>query len=225
MLPSFLFNEVSGSLGKSVHLACLSPVSQAARQACSNILAFGKVERRGAGFQHLQARGLLFICLERCAAGSQIVCALPRDVGRLVVCQQGPPPPNPLVVERFQQVISQLFQQARRPACAAPWSAMERRQPKQTCLVQVKVQVSHSLCCQLCVLLQVLSVICCDGSELFSWFVQSLCVMHALMRRIVLLQIDSRLQTAPVRLRTAAEAPPLTRAARAADRAHGRAGG
>ncbi|KAK9845334.1 hypothetical protein WJX81_003678 [Elliptochloris bilobata] len=34
-----------------------------------------------------------------------------RDVGRLVVCQQGPPPPNPLVVERFQQVISQLFQQ------------------------------------------------------------------------------------------------------------------
>ena len=29
-----------------------------------------------------------------------------------VVCQQqGPPPPNPLVVERFQQVISQLFQQ------------------------------------------------------------------------------------------------------------------
>ena len=36
-----------------------------------------------------------------------------RDVGGLVVCQQGPPPPNPLVVERFQQVISQLFQQAR----------------------------------------------------------------------------------------------------------------
>ncbi len=24
---------------------------------------------------------------------------------------QGPPPPNPMVVERFQQVISQLFQQ------------------------------------------------------------------------------------------------------------------
>lgn len=31
---------------------------------------------------------------------------------RLVVCgPQGPPPPSPIVVERFQQVISQLFQQ------------------------------------------------------------------------------------------------------------------
>ncbi|KAK9795494.1 hypothetical protein WJX73_007381 [Symbiochloris irregularis] len=31
---------------------------------------------------------------------------------RQVVCgQQGPPPPSPIVVERFQQVISQLFQQ------------------------------------------------------------------------------------------------------------------
>jgi ATP-dependent Clp protease protease subunit len=28
-----------------------------------------------------------------------------------VVCSQGPPPPNPLVVERFQSVVSQLFQQ------------------------------------------------------------------------------------------------------------------
>ena len=34
-----------------------------------------------------------------------------RDVGGLVICGQGPPPPNPAVVERFQQVISQLFQQ------------------------------------------------------------------------------------------------------------------
>ncbi|BDA42236.1 ATP-dependent Clp protease proteolytic subunit 1 [Coccomyxa sp. Obi] len=34
-----------------------------------------------------------------------------RDVGNLVICGQGPPPPNPAVVERFQQVISQLFQQ------------------------------------------------------------------------------------------------------------------
>lgn len=34
---------------------------------------------------------------------------------RLVVCgPQGPPPPSPIVVERFQQVISQLFQQVRR---------------------------------------------------------------------------------------------------------------
>ena len=28
-----------------------------------------------------------------------------------MICGQGPPPPNPQVVERFQQVISQLFQQ------------------------------------------------------------------------------------------------------------------
>lgn len=28
-----------------------------------------------------------------------------------IVCSQGPPPPNPLVVERFQSVVSQLFQQ------------------------------------------------------------------------------------------------------------------
>ena len=34
-----------------------------------------------------------------------------RDVSKLVICGQGPPPPNPQVVERFQQVISQLFQQ------------------------------------------------------------------------------------------------------------------
>lgn len=33
------------------------------------------------------------------------------DPSYSVVCQQGPPPPNPMVVERFQQVISQLFQQ------------------------------------------------------------------------------------------------------------------
>ena len=28
-----------------------------------------------------------------------------------LVAQQGPPPPNPIVVDRFQQVISQLFTQ------------------------------------------------------------------------------------------------------------------
>lgn len=28
-----------------------------------------------------------------------------------IVCSQGPPPPNPLVIERFQSVVSQLFQQ------------------------------------------------------------------------------------------------------------------
>eukprot|EP00884_Botryococcus_braunii_P020488 jgi/Botrbrau1/7122/Bobra.0143s0002.2 len=33
------------------------------------------------------------------------------DPSRWIVCGQGPPPPNPMVVERFQQVISQLFQQ------------------------------------------------------------------------------------------------------------------
>ena len=29
----------------------------------------------------------------------------------MIYAGQGPPPPSPLVVERFQQVISQLFQQ------------------------------------------------------------------------------------------------------------------
>lgn len=29
----------------------------------------------------------------------------------VITCNQGPPPPNPLVVERFQSVVSQLFQQ------------------------------------------------------------------------------------------------------------------
>eukprot|EP00879_Flechtneria_rotunda_P024020 GHRR01025442.1.p1 GENE.GHRR01025442.1~~GHRR01025442.1.p1 ORF type:complete len:280 (+),score=64.15 GHRR01025442.1:71-910(+) len=29
----------------------------------------------------------------------------------MITCNQGPPPPNPLVVERFQNVVSQLFQQ------------------------------------------------------------------------------------------------------------------
>lgn len=34
-----------------------------------------------------------------------------RDCNPPVQCNQGPPPPNPLVVERFQSVVSQLFQQ------------------------------------------------------------------------------------------------------------------
>ena len=33
------------------------------------------------------------------------------DSSSQVWCGQGPPPPNPMVVERFSQVISQLFQQ------------------------------------------------------------------------------------------------------------------
>jgi ATP-dependent Clp protease, protease subunit len=33
------------------------------------------------------------------------------DLSTLVVAQQGPAPPNPLVVDRFQQVVSQLFTQ------------------------------------------------------------------------------------------------------------------
>jgi hypothetical protein len=31
----------------------------------------------------------------------------------VITANQGPPPPNPLVVERFQSVVSQLFQQVR----------------------------------------------------------------------------------------------------------------
>ena len=34
----------------------------------------------------------------------------------VIYAGQGPPPPSPLVVERFQQVISQLFSQASRRA-------------------------------------------------------------------------------------------------------------
>jgi len=34
-----------------------------------------------------------------------------KDARPPIVCSQGPPPPNPLVVERFQSVVSQLFQQ------------------------------------------------------------------------------------------------------------------
>ena len=33
------------------------------------------------------------------------------DLSKLVVAQQGPAPPSPIVVERFQTVISSLFQQ------------------------------------------------------------------------------------------------------------------
>ena len=33
------------------------------------------------------------------------------DASRTIVASQGPPPPSPLVVERFQSVVSQLFQQ------------------------------------------------------------------------------------------------------------------
>lgn len=36
-----------------------------------------------------------------------------RDRNPPVQCNQGPPPPNPLVIERFQSVVSQLFQQVR----------------------------------------------------------------------------------------------------------------
>jgi len=41
----------------------------------------------------------------------------------MVVCGQGPQPPSPMVVERFQQVISQLFQQVRLSGinCLTAW--------------------------------------------------------------------------------------------------------
>jgi ATP-dependent Clp protease protease subunit len=45
----------------------------------------------------------LAVCLPRIAVES-------RNPHPPVICQ-GPPPPNPLVVERFQGVVSQLFQQ------------------------------------------------------------------------------------------------------------------
>ena len=40
---------------------------------------------------------------------------------RQIYCGQGPAPPSPMVVERFQQVISQLFQQV--PVHLAPRTA------------------------------------------------------------------------------------------------------
>jgi hypothetical protein len=49
-------------------------------------------------------------------AHCQAVCFCRTDVSSrsrqpVITCNQGPPPPNPLVVERFQSVVSQLFQQ------------------------------------------------------------------------------------------------------------------
>ena len=43
-------------------------------------------------------------------------CSIDFDSSQLgdeqqIWCGQGPQPPNPMVVERFQQVVSQLFQQ------------------------------------------------------------------------------------------------------------------
>ena len=42
---------------------------------------------------------------------SQHTAKTSSDLSKLVVAQQGPAPPNPIVVERFQQVVSQLFTQ------------------------------------------------------------------------------------------------------------------
>ena len=52
-----------------------------------------------------------------------------------VVCQQqGPPPPSPIVVERFQQVISQLFNQV----CGCTSSACCFASAALTCCVAVQ---------------------------------------------------------------------------------------
>ena len=55
------------------------------------------------------AVGLELTC--GCACSSTRAIESQRE--HLVVCGQGPQPPSPMVVERFQQVISQLFQQVR----------------------------------------------------------------------------------------------------------------
>lgn len=39
------------------------------------------------------------------------VDTLSKSLHEPIICGQGPAPPSPLVVERFQGVISQLFQQ------------------------------------------------------------------------------------------------------------------
>ena len=54
----------------------------------------------------------LLVCRSASRTAKPFLTSQLTDPSYNVVCQQqGPPPPNPLVVERFQQVISQLFQQ------------------------------------------------------------------------------------------------------------------
>ena len=79
-----------------------------------------------------------YACNSLCSSNCQVWCRLKltdrnwtrRDVSGLVVCQQGPPPPNPLVVERFQQVISQLFQQVRPHSSTAISCLLRAELPK-----------------------------------------------------------------------------------------------
>lgn len=87
-----------------------------------------------------------------------------RDVSNLVIAGQGPPPPNPAVVERFQQVISQLFQQVGQSFCiiAAQFtsSAVDSNRPERLlfCCVST-LHVSK--------ISMPLYVVCC--SELCEW--------------------------------------------------------
>lgn len=49
------------------------------------------------------------------------------DASGHVWCGQGPPPPNPMVVERFSQVISQLFQQVHQINAIMNWRSLSGR--------------------------------------------------------------------------------------------------
>lgn len=113
----------------------------------------------------------------------------------LITCNQGPPPPNPLVVERFQSVVSQLFQQvmsdligwqqeSRHPACwaAVVWCYRPYDTPtvythhtfalqqQQLCcwFQQHWLPVTHNCCC-CCCLCQPLPLATCRG--LCAWVV------------------------------------------------------
>ena len=51
-----------------------------------------------------------------------------------IVMSQGPPPPNPLMVERFQSVVSSLFQQVRRGRYAGSAVTLHRVQCAALCI-------------------------------------------------------------------------------------------
>lgn len=94
-----------------------APPSSSLAQSAGGCLA-GEARRamqRMAAHAARQCRCCQCCCCQcHSAAGGWQCCRLDmvsRTRHQPVVCGQGPPPPNPLVMERFQGVVSQLFQQ------------------------------------------------------------------------------------------------------------------
>lgn len=95
----------------------------------------------GCGGNRRRQGSSLALPLRSCRAASQQRVWVPSNQRKVdfssrqapeavVYAGQGPPPPSPIVVERFQQVISQLFQQVRLPSssdcdCACSAAAMK----------------------------------------------------------------------------------------------------